>query len=185
MTPDDEPTVLPPSFGEILRGTFDGIGDSLDAGPVEIGQRYPVTRTGDRQLLPRVLRWLIWHRDRGRCTFCGRGDLPLQLDHVVPWSAGGPDTSTNLRTLCESCNEFRSNFRTLEPIELLPVTAICDPCIDAHDDGGWPHGPNYAYCPPCNGQPFNRTTHPDAEQHVAFCGSCRRRSTVSDPARLL
>ena len=35
---------------------------------------------------------------------------PLHLDHIVPWSAGGPDTSENLRLLCEPHNLDRSNF---------------------------------------------------------------------------
>ncbi len=28
----------------------------------------------------------------------------LSLDHIYPWSLGGPDTVENLRVLCRSCN---------------------------------------------------------------------------------
>lgn len=174
---------LPHAFTDVLDETFAELERQLSQ---PFGQRYPIERTGERDQLPRALRWLVWHRDRGRCTFCGRGDLPMQLDHVIPWSAGGPDTATNLRTMCAPCNETRSNLNLPEiPIDLLAVTALCDPCIDRHDDGARPHSPAYAFCLACNNSSPNRLTHPDAEQHLAFCGSCRRRSWVSDPARLM
>lgn len=28
----------------------------------------------------------------------------LDLDHIIPYSAGGPDTEDNIRTMCEPCN---------------------------------------------------------------------------------
>lgn len=140
---------------------------ALAAGPA-VGQRHEVVRTGERKPIPRLVRWLVWHRDRGRCQGCGRGDVVLELDHVTPWSAGGSDDSTNLRSLCGSCNSDRSNYRSFDLGELLPVAEICDPCMEMHGDG-W----------------HMRYTHPGAERYTAFCGTCKRRSTVTDPRRLL
>lgn len=55
------------------------------------------------------LRYLVLKRDRFCCRACGRspanepGTL-LHIDHVVPWSLGGPTTEANLQTLCDRCN---------------------------------------------------------------------------------
>ena len=42
-------------------------------------------------------------------------DLPTQLggelevDHIIPVSLGGPDTTDNLQTVCKECNRSRGN----------------------------------------------------------------------------
>lgn len=56
----------------------------------------------------RVLRWTIFLRDGCRCVLCGAVDR-LEIDHIVPRSAGGSDTQSNLRTLCAACNRNRRN----------------------------------------------------------------------------
>lgn len=60
-----------------------------------------------------------------------------QLDHIVPWSAGGSDRSDNLRLLCEPCNTGRSNFRgelDIQAARRAPVCANCVACwhLDIH-----------------------------------------------------
>jgi 5-methylcytosine-specific restriction endonuclease McrA len=55
----------------------------------------------------------ILRRDAHRCQFCGRGDLPLTVDHVVPLSRGGEDTWENLVCACVECNN-RKGDRTPE-----------------------------------------------------------------------
>lgn len=158
-----------PHVSETLRDIVAGLTEAYAAdAPVPIGQRHPVIRRGDRDEIAPMLRSLIWHRDRGRCQMCGRSDVIMELDHIVPWSAGGPDVSTNLRLLCGPCNERRSNFQTLELERPSAVTPICDRCMKIEGDG-W----------------YRRFTHPDAVHHPAFCGTCKRPSTVTDPARLL
>ena len=59
------------------------------------------------------VRDLVWARDGGRCAFlsaeerrceCRRG---LELDHIVPFSAGGrSDDPANLRLLCREHNQY-------------------------------------------------------------------------------
>ena len=74
------------------------------------------------------------------CLSCG---MPLtiktaRLDHITPWSAGGPDTSDNLRLLCGPCNAGRSNFRTgLDDHAAVraPVALCCIACIHLDDQG--------------------------------------------------
>ncbi|MFF4417038.1 HNH endonuclease [Streptosporangium sp. NPDC001559] len=61
---------------------------------------------GRRSYIPRWLRRLIHTRDGWRCLKCGSPE-DLTLDHIQPWSLGGPDTEDNLRTLCRSCNSSK------------------------------------------------------------------------------
>lgn len=39
-----------------------------------------------------------------RCAYCGRGDLPLEQDHVVPLSRGGRHIASNIVPACKPCN---------------------------------------------------------------------------------
>ena len=56
-----------------------------------------------RAKIPADIRRAIHERDGWACLHCGSRD-DLTLDHIVPWSAGGPDGIDNLQTLCRSCN---------------------------------------------------------------------------------
>ncbi len=52
----------------------------------------------------RELRQKVFERANGKCSICGREDVPLEIDHIVPHSKGGSDTLSNLRAVCRSCN---------------------------------------------------------------------------------
>jgi len=61
------------------------------------------------------LRYLILRRDRFKCRACGRSpatepNVRLQVDHIIPWSAGGETVMANLQTLCEKCNGGKSDL---------------------------------------------------------------------------
>lgn len=62
--------------------------------------KYPV---GPRANIPRDVRVAVFARDGAACVKCGNLEN-LALDHVLPFSKGGPDTIENLRVLCRSCN---------------------------------------------------------------------------------
>jgi len=51
----------------------------------------------------------ILRRDGHRCQYCGRGDLPLTVDHVLPLSRGGDDTWENLVCACDGCNNRKGD----------------------------------------------------------------------------
>lgn len=157
----DDPTIAAHSLRQATNVLFG----------LELGERWPVVRTGERDPIPAEVRRLIWHRDGGRCRMCGTGRKRVQLDHIVPWSAGGPDTSDNLRLLCGECNKTRSNFRTPDDQPAVPVTRGCDVCIRC-----WVR--NYGVCN------FGRIV-PGAPEIPAFCGTCSSESVVTDPARLM
>lgn len=58
-----------------------------------------------RDLSPR-LRFAILTRDKFRCRYCGAGSgvTELQVDHIIPFSAGGATAPGNLITACRQCN---------------------------------------------------------------------------------
>jgi hypothetical protein len=57
-------------------------------------------------------RLAIYLRDGMRCAYCSAGiedGAQLTLDHVIPWSKGGCNHSSNLVTSCKTCNSSRGN----------------------------------------------------------------------------
>lgn len=102
--------------------------DILERGP----RRWALVRTGEREPIPWALRLSVLIRDDYRCKTCGWRDdtgASLELDHCLPWSAGGPDTSDNLRVLCSSCNQRRSNYDDGAHLtRRLPTTWWCMSC---------------------------------------------------------
>ncbi|NOZ61110.1 MAG: HNH endonuclease [Calditrichaeota bacterium] len=51
----------------------------------------------------------IMRRDNHRCQYCGRKDVGLTIDHVIPKVRGGPDTWENLVCACVHCNNKKGN----------------------------------------------------------------------------
>ena len=56
----------------------------------------------------------ILKRDGFKCCYCGRGDLPLTIDHVIPKYQGGADTWENLVTACCKCNNKKGSRKPSE-----------------------------------------------------------------------
>lgn len=59
------------------------------------------------------LRFEIFQRDNFTCQYCGKtreeDKVKLELDHIMPISAGGTDDFHNLTTSCRDCNQGKSN----------------------------------------------------------------------------
>ncbi|EGJ29703.1 MULTISPECIES: RNA-guided endonuclease IscB [Moorena] len=51
-----------------------------------------------------------WGRE---CAYCGKQNVPLQIEHIHPKSCGGSDRVSNLCLACEKCNRRKGN----KPIE--------------------------------------------------------------------
>ncbi len=66
------------------------------------GMDYPAARPA----IARRLRDEVYGRDGHACVFCGATE-DLSLDHIYPYSLGGPDTLENLQTLCRRCNSSK------------------------------------------------------------------------------
>lgn len=50
------------------------------------------------------LREYLLEKWRRRCVYCGKENVPLQIEHIVARAKGGTDRSSNLTLSCESCN---------------------------------------------------------------------------------
>lgn len=59
-----------------------------------------------RAAIPRHVRVRVIERDQGVCGICNEPVDPgdIHLDHIKPWSLGGPDTVDNLRVTHSLCN---------------------------------------------------------------------------------
>lgn len=70
----------------------------------------------NRRIPSNVYRF-VWDRDQGRCQFVdpltGRrceSTHGLQCDHIIPFSHGGENVSTNLRLMCPAHNRYRAEL---------------------------------------------------------------------------
>ena len=58
-----------------------------------------------------------WHMVKNtygnKCLRCGRSDVKLTMDHVIPLSVGGSHTIENIQPLCSSCNSWK-NTKTID-----------------------------------------------------------------------
>jgi 5-methylcytosine-specific restriction endonuclease McrA len=46
------------------------------------------------------------------CLACGKGNVPLTIDHVIPRADGGPDRLANYQPLCGPCNQAKGRQHT-------------------------------------------------------------------------
>ncbi len=44
-----------------------------------------------------------------RCAYCGKKDVPLEIEHIIPKSRGGSDRVSNLTIACHECNQTKGN----------------------------------------------------------------------------
>ena len=63
------------------------------------------------------LREFIFSKTKGRCSYCGA--KAEEIDHIVPRSNGGTNSSYNLTPACRSCNEKKSSLSLKEFGELM------------------------------------------------------------------
>jgi len=47
-----------------------------------------------------------WER---KCAYCGKKDVPLEVEHIIPKSRGGTDRVSNLTLSCRKCNLKKGN----------------------------------------------------------------------------
>lgn len=129
---------------------FVTIGQVIAAGQLwQTDRRHDVIRTGEREPIPNHVRAAVWYRDHGKCDNCPQEathEGSLHLDHIIPWSAGGPDTTDNLRLLWEDHNLRRSNFIDFARAK-MPATWWCLRCYHL-DEHPWQYMTNgYVLCP--------------------------------------
>lgn len=59
-----------------------------------------------------------------RCAYCGRDDVPLTQDHVIPLSKGGAHTKENIVPACRPCNSRKGNRLSATPSSQSVVTGL-------------------------------------------------------------
>jgi len=52
-----------------------------------------------------------WHRC---CAYCGKEDVPLEIEHLTPRSRGGSNRVSNLTLACRPCNQKKGNRTAAE-----------------------------------------------------------------------
>ena len=75
---------------------------------LHIQHKHRFQRWADRPPIPKAVREAVYERDGYACVTCGTPDN-LSIDHVIPWSRGGPDHPDNYQTLCRPCNSRKGN----------------------------------------------------------------------------
>jgi hypothetical protein len=92
----------------IDAGMWKPVGDGWEMVPVPIpfDPLFRFRPVYHRDPIPEHLRTAVMERDGYACVQCGATE-DLTLDHIHPWSLGGPDTYSNLRVLCRSCNSSK------------------------------------------------------------------------------
>lgn len=159
-----------------LLDAMDRLMTTLNAEPP--AERLPRVRSGERDPIDPIVRRGVWLRDGGRCSWCGNADRgQMQLDHIVPWSAGGSDRSTNLRVLCAFCNDRRSNYRAdMAVVRVIPVAYACSRCADLYVDESYATTLDYdadALYEPALSRPVEYL-----DPVAAFCARCRFAGTA-------
>lgn len=108
----------------ILLGKAELVADNQRKKIHTVSKTYPwpsVIRLNDFIRVPYkkiiLTRRNILKRDGHKCAYCGRGDLPLTIDHVIPKSKGGDDSWENLVAACLPCNNKKGD-RTPEEAEM-------------------------------------------------------------------
>ncbi|WP_081871909.1 HNH endonuclease [Nocardia otitidiscaviarum] len=114
----------------ILQGLIDDLAERASAPRCDVKR---TTATEERAPIDRITRVGVYARDGWKCQWCGAAHH-LELDHIVPWSAGGSDSPSNLRTLCKSCNEKRSNY-AIETGYKPPK--FSDGCVSCEPERPW------------------------------------------------
>jgi hypothetical protein len=72
------------------------------------------------------LREYLLEKFERACVYCGRANVPLEIDHVHPRSRGGTQNCNNLVPACHGCNQAKGNqsvedFLAQEPERLKRI----------------------------------------------------------------
>ena len=72
------------------------------------------------ELLGYEIREYLLEKFNRTCVYCGKKNLPLEVDHVIPKSRGGSDRVSNLVFACHNCNQVKGNLSVEEFLKNKP-----------------------------------------------------------------
>lgn len=85
--------------------------------------------------IPQHIKDQVFWRDQNRCRKCGAlgTQVPLHLDHIIPFSQGGPNIPENLQLLCANCNLLKGTKPNYCPkcfleLHYVPSQKFCPNC---------------------------------------------------------
>jgi hypothetical protein len=89
-----------------LRKIKEAFGIAMSKGRVKWAYREHRQKKLNSKQLPHSLRLRVLELGKSRCKICGATSEStiLEVDHIVPRSAGGSNDLVNLRVLCHECN---------------------------------------------------------------------------------
>lgn len=97
-------------FDDAVEGSAEFVA-AIDVIRGRIHERKPYVRTrrnGRRDRISAQKSLAVFDHDGYRCRRCGARQK-LTVDHILPQSKGGTSDFTNLQTLCETCNQWKSD----------------------------------------------------------------------------
>lgn len=56
------------------------------------------------------IREYVLYKFSHHCAYCGKTDVPFEIDHVIPKSKGGTDRVSNLVLSCHNCNQKKDDL---------------------------------------------------------------------------
>jgi 5-methylcytosine-specific restriction endonuclease McrA len=63
---------------------------------------------------------LLFNKFENKCLWCGKSDIKLTIDHVIPITKGGLNLISNIQPLCSRCNSKKNN----KTIDFRPFGAM-------------------------------------------------------------
>ena len=142
----------------------------IGAEPQPPVDRWPNIRAGERQPITSLMRIGVGRRDNFTCRHCHTDcATSFELDHIIPWSAGGSDLSDNLRVFCQQCNQARSNL--VDGTEARKPMLVTWWCVQCWTD----ENRKYSHSDPTGRECITGVVNEYATHHV-YCAHCRCRS---------
>lgn len=95
-----------------------------------------------RPRIPAELREVVRQRARRHCEYCQTSEwltgLECEIDHIIPWTQGGPSTDDNLCLACASCNGYKqAKTHSIDPDTEEQVALFHPRQQRWHEHFGW------------------------------------------------
>jgi hypothetical protein len=103
------------SWNNALRAFLEYVGNDNKDEVLNVANTRPTHSNRGSRGADLRMRFRVMQRDGFKCRLCGRSPateqgVVLHIDHVKPWSKGGPTEIENLQTLCLDCNLGKGNL---------------------------------------------------------------------------
>lgn len=88
--------------------------------------------------IPKELRYRVAEQGRYRCGYCLTREeiigMPLEVDHLIPRSRGGPTREDNLWLACSYCNDYKGTKTVAEDPKSGRVVRLFNPRKDIWEE---------------------------------------------------